>query len=1358
MENSSRSSRIPTGLVAVVVFAIAVAALLLLLGRGDDPMLILEDYDPRGVEAAVQQALSPIEMRPSGRLRLTARNLRWFDDAGRTFLEAPVSSMTLTMGAPPDGGILLSGGVIQSPRIHLVQIGEERWNYEAPLAWLLDEDVGDDGPELGVRMRDVSFQGGHVLLDLLEARYEARSVNGHLSSAELAGPGVDAPVFRVGRAEAELVLPDTADERVTRSVTLADAEFRLLEGAMAFDVDRATFGGSRFAAIRGVWEPGLGGFGLDLRLTALEARVADLPWLPGEVPEGASGTFQLRVEPRPGERTALELTQLDLRAPGSAATGSFRAVIGGAQPVFEAVDLRVDPLSVDLVEAFTGPLPYGGTVTGTVQGTGDDIRFDLRGRLTTPAVADPFTTDVVGRVSLSEAGVSIRDVTVTLDELPLAALEAIAPGLPFAGPISGTVRITGPPAAGPLDLDVRFEAGGGIVTLTGTADLSDPVPAYDLSGRLVGVRLGSILAPPVPPVSLHAQFELDGRGTDPRTATASLSAHGRFSGWASEPGDTLALTARVAGGAVDVGELQVEVGPIELAAGGRWDYEGGGGTLQYQLAVTDMGPVGAYLPPDASGRPRFAEGSLQLAGTVTGTLDEPAAAGDVSAEGFRWGEWAAGSLSAEYDVHRTADGLPRIDARVVADALRTPMGAFDRLEAMVDLDESAFGLALRADQPEERGILAIEADGIIDEAGRREVFVRSMEVDLAQQRWRLPQPARIAWTVGDSVRLENVELLQTEGDGRIAVDGIIAPVEVMDLSVDIAGLPVGDVLELMGSDVELSGDLSAEGRVSGPGDDPSLDLRVTLQEGTFRGVAVRSVVAQVGYEGTQLEVDGEGLLGEEARIRIAGALPARLQLTGAPLFALVDDAPIDLEIVTRTFPLATLDPGLPNAEDLEGRIEANLRVGGTPAEPRLSGSAQILEGALTVPLLERRFENIRGAVLLSGREARIRELVVESDGFARVTGTLDFQELTNPALNLAATLERFRFQNVEDQTAAGLWGDLRLEGTLAQPALTGDILADDGAISLIPLQQPELSARLAGQGGELPALGMDTDFGAPAGDEGLRIQGLTVTAGNDLWFVTEEARARLSGTLTVDKIGEDLPIQGTLQGEGGTFLLRVGPITRQFQIASSELRFLGSPEPNPRIDIVASRLVRVPDGATVDVLDVRVHVTGSLESPSLSLGTATGADVPESELLSFLLFGRPTSDVGSVAASEGVRGALGQGLAYAGLADVLAAQIHEEVAFLDYLRLDYVPGLGLFATAGVELSEEVFLETDLPVGTEVNVGAAVGLEWQTDAGTFRGGYEPVQPLDRLVMTRAISLLQLEVQRQLTFSWRRRWTY
>lgn len=1321
---AERSSGIPTGIVAALTFVVGLVLLLFLL-RGDDDgngggVLRLVDYDPADFEQRVADRLDDVTVRPTAVLRVRASRVRWQDDRGQAFFESTFVTFAVDATAAMRGTVVVRDGVVDNARVQLVQYESGIWNYERPLdPWLGN---GNDRPRDGgtgtrFAMRAMRLADAHVTIRLPTEEYSARSLDLQLSAAELSGPGLAAPEFVVSSASGVLELPDTATGRVVRDFTLADAQFRLVDGALAFDIDDATFGTSTFGPLAGVWNPAAGGFGLDARITAREFHLADLPWLRAEAPPGSTGSMQIQLEVLPGDRTGVSFTDLNVATSGSSGTGSLRLILGPGGVALESVDVRVDPLALSLIEPFTGPLPYSGDVRGRISGTGGDISFELQANLTTSPAAEPFVTNITGRLAFGDEGVEVRTVTVDLDQTPLAALRAIAPGLPLAGPVSGTVTLTGAPGAAPIQLDVRLEAGGGVVTVAGMVDLRGGVTRYDVSGELIGVELRRVVQPPVPPVQVHARFDLEGQGTEPSTAVARLMMNGGFTGWASEPGDTLAVVASTDAGLLEAETVRLEVGPIQAVAAGEWRFAGGsGGAIRYALEVASLEPLAPYLPTDPGGQRRYSTGWLRAAGTLSGTLERPRMAGEVSATDFQYGVWAAEALQGEYDAAIT-DGLPVVRAEFAGNVLRTPTGDFDQATLTVDFSRPTFDISLQAEQ-RGGGILEFAADGRIEEAGGREIIVRRAELDLEEQRWRLPEPARIAWTSGDAVRVEGLRLEQPDSDGLIELDGVVAPLDQADFAVLVRRLPVGDLLDVVGSDIPLAGRLSLQGQVRGPAETPFVELTLSLAEGSVRDVAVRSVDATVDYSGGVLTLDGIGLLGDSAQVDLAGRVPARMTLGVPPAFELIDDQPIDVRVTTETFPMSTLDPGIRTVQDVAGLLMADIRVGGTPGEPVLDGRIALSEGVVTVTPLDQRYEQVQGSATLSGRELRIDRLTAVSGGTASVEGRMTFADLTNPALDLTATLDGFQPQGVDNEDDAEAYGELELTGTFATPRLTGNVRLDDGAVSLAPFTEgPRFDNQLVGVGESFDALDPGALDGSLAADPPVFVSNLVIRAGDDLWFVTDEVRAQLRGRLTAQTEGRDLTITGTLEGEQGTFNLRAGPVRRRFEIIAANIRFFGSPDPNPALDVTASRNMRLAQDRT---LDVRARVTGTLNNPNLALSTGDGSSVPESELLSLLVFGRQRGTLGEVAGTGGQGAFLGDVAAFFGGFDILAEQLAEEVNLpVDYLQIQAGPGTGLtdfgdyYVVAGVEVLDEVYAELATPLGGESELWV-FSVDWRID--------------------------------------------
>jgi hypothetical protein len=1280
-ERAQIRDRWPVGAGAALTFLAALVVLLFLLRQDRHRLPLAERVADTSVlefEADVMAALGDPAVRPMDRLRVHGSEVVWLDGRGERWLESPRVTFSVRVGTIMGGAVVVEDGVIESPRLRLVQLAPGVWNYEHPLAPLLaPERPARADPATEFRLRNVMVRNGDIAIIRGDATYRATAVQATLASAILSGPGITEPRLNVSRAEGDVVIPDTAGGAFSRLVVIEDARLRLPTGAVAFDIAQATFGASVATGLAGVWDPALGGLGVEAVAMVDRLELADMPGLRVEAPEDAVASGQLRIEPLPGDRSTVTLTGLAIRSETSAATGSLRVVYGPAGALaLQSVDLELDPIALTLLEAFTGPLPYVGDARGTVRGTAGDIVFDLRASLATSWAADRFRIDLTGGLAFLEPGVQLREVTATLHGVPLAALEPLAPGLPLSGPVSGTVRLDGAPAEVPIQLDVRLEVGGGIATLAGTADLRGSVPAYDLTGTLVGVELQRVLAPAAPPAQVHASFTLTGRGTTLPAATAALRMDGYFTGWQSSPGDTIAVDVRIADGLLLAEHARVVLGPVDLFAEGDWRFaHGEGGAIRYTLSVAALEPLGPYLPPGPGGVPRFARGALDAQGTLAGTLDAPALTGSVRAVDFWYGDWSAARLEGTHDV-RFDPGIPYAVVHASATNMRTPGGDFNTAALALDLTQPTFDFRFQGDRMAGLGIVEIEAGGRIDGEAVREVVVRAIEVDLDQHRWRLPAPARIERTAGDVVQVTDFRLEQVDGSGMARLDGILAPGDLTDLAIDVSALPVGELIGLLHAGIDLDGELWLQGSLRGPTASPTLVAEAELRNGVIQGVEVQHLRANVTFMERTLSLVGDGILADMARFEIDGSIPVDLTLGLPPTVELIAEAPIRGRLHTDDFALAALSAAMPAIRELEGRLTADLAIDGTAVDPILSGTASLRDGAMTVTLLNQRYRDIAAEATLEGAVLRVERLVARSDGLASVTGTVQFEDLANPVLELVADLQQFRAQGVSGRRDAAMTGQLRIAGTPASPLLSGRLLVDDGTVDLVMIQPPgQFSEDLIGIAERFDPLGpMDFDLLEPA-EAGVRISRLDLTAGSDLWFQSDELRAQLSGNLIIEKPAEDVMISGTLTGQRGTFSLRVGPATRRFDIIDANIQFFGGPGPDPALDITAARIIPGPDRSD---FEIRVRVSGTLSTPSIAFATETGTTIPESEALNFLIFGRATATLGDFpGAGFGTTQGIYDALAFYGISDRISDVVADQLGGgIDYFQVQVRTGRG----------------------------------------------------------------------------------
>lgn len=1336
-------------------------------GAGDDDVAQrLESLLRGGIRSFEERVegrlaeLSPRIRTGPGPLRVVASDVHWEERGGPLFLDAPSVRTLIDSRALARGDVILSNASIQDPLLNLVQaVTDGPWNYERVLAPLLDGDRRDNGRETVFRVRGLAIDGARADVEMPDRRMFFTELMARIASVELSGPRLAVPVMRVDTVDTRLrVVDDT-----TRIFQLAatDALLTFRQEDIFFEVERFSVNGARFADARGIWDPDLGGYGVDATMRGEEVRLADLG-LGGadvEIPEDAIASFDLEISPLPGDRTLLRLGDLDLVSGESRTYGSLTAVVGGElPPALRNVDLQLDPVQVELLEVFAGPLPYLGTLRGRVTGTAEALRFDLDTRLRPESGGAAFSAQLTGEASLPDGGFRLGSLTAELQNVPLSVARPYLPGLPFNGRVTGTVSATGAPGRSPLDVDVNVQVARGAFTLSGTVDLTGAVPVYDVAGQLNGIELRGLFEPDMPPARIYASYAIQGRGTDPETARLTATAHGSFTGWRTEPGDTVAIDVALRDGVFSIADFRSELGPVRLQAEGEWRLtDPGSGALAYALEVESLEPLGAYLPflP-----PAFSQGQLATSGQISGTVDDYRISGVLTGRDLRYGEWSMAALDGEYQ-YDAEPSLPRIGLSMQAASIETPSGPFETATLELTVAQPTFDFAFDAVRPT-GGVFDVEADGRIETAGGRVLALRRFEIDLQEERWRLAERARIVWSTDGDLLVEDLRIARTDGEGVFEVTGRVLPFDESNFGFVVRGLPVADVLALAGREELGGGVLSAEGTVRGPEDSPEFAVDFTLTEGTVRGVPLQSLRGDVRFEGGRLIGDATALFGEARAVEIVADLPLAVSLGLPPRLSLRDGESMDLRLTADDVPLETLSPAAPQLRELAGVLEAEVSVGGTPDQPALRGSLNVRDGAALFVPLNQRYTDIVADLELEGRRLDIRQLRAVSDGALEVTGGLTFEEITNPTADLVVQFRGFRPQGVDDLEDAAVSGRLLVRGLVREPRVGGSLRINDGTIFVSALQQgADFSNQLVGAAIETSAFGQGLDARPDEGMfAGLRIDTLRLEAGNDLWFRTRDARAQLAGELRIMKPGAAMQIFGELEGERGTFTLRVGPVVRRFEILHARVRFFGEPEPNPGLDVTASRTVI---GSTGTPVEIQAHVQGTLNSPRLSLTTPDGVQVPESELLSFLVFGQPSFALGQ--RSFGGEDLLRDAALFGGFSDLISIQIEEALISEVGLPLDYFqirPGSfsgGNVPTVvmGKELADELFLTVNTPLATFEALTAS--LEWRVDREwTLEAGREPVDRSRILRNAGPVGGQFTEIEQQLFIAIRRRWTY
>lgn len=1267
-----------------------------------------------------------------GDLTFRITQIVWEDLAGPDFVRAPELRGRIDTRAAAHGDIMVRGAVIRDAQVYVEQSASRQWNYRRVFTRLLGDGDDDAGTQRSFVVTDIAVQNTEVRVEMPARSFTIDNLAAQLPRLDLAGPDLAAPQATVSRATGILVVKDSS-----YGFAAENARFDFPTGRADFTVARVATGETRLADLSGSVGGDLPGLAVRMRGNVVHARFEDVGFLSPRVPATGTAAFSFDLQPLTDVTTEVRIADGRVEADGSVVTGSATIHLSEEAMSLEAVDARFEPLSLSLVEQVLGDtLPYGGTIAGTARGTGGLISFDVATRLTTGAVRDPFVSQLTGIVHAASDGFEIRRLDATLRDAPLASLRAVMPGLPLGGTISGRITLSGPPARAPLTVNVRLEVGSGVALAEGRVDLTGPVPAYDLSGRLVAVNVQQLMEPAVPPVFVSARFTLAGTGTDPNTASARVHIAGGFTGWRAAAGDTIHVAAHVQNGTVNVDTTVIKLASMTAAANGSWRFVAPAtGAIAYSLAFAPVTPFGPYIPFIGD---EDAAGAASTAGTVTGQRGEIKIAGDATAANVDVREWSAASLEGTYEVVLGAE-VPEITFDGRATDINTPTdAAYQSATARVRMQTPIFTLAVTADRSQGGG-LEIYADGRIPPTGSREVIVQRARIDFGADNWALAAPAVITWADPLSdLTVRSFRMRRSDGVGLFLLEGRVLPLANADFRLETVAVPIGDLQRLAGRRARVSGYLTTNTTLRATDGAPQFTVSFQLDSAVVEGVRFAQLTGDASYLAQKLTANVDALVDTTGALRLRAELPASLRFGEAAEARLLASGSVNVTLMSDSIALAPFAALAPALQALTGSLSANLTVTGTVEEPQLAGSLGVRNAGARVIALNQRFDSINAVVALEGRRAVIQEFVARSGGRVRASGNVEFEDLTKPVLDFTAALERLRMLGVDNQTDASVSGNVRLAGPLSAAVLTGSLTVQDGYVPLPQVGTRALDAELARFEANLPRPA-DAER-RPSFMRALAIDDLRIRVGDNLWFVMAEANARLTGDLVINKNGDTYGVTGELTGNRGTYTLRAGPIIRRFEVLDANIRFLGGADINPAIDITARRRVIDVSGRQ---LDINVRIGGTMERPTLALATPGTTAMPQSELLSFLLFGQPSFAVGGTETTSG-EAIVGETF-IGGISEMLSIEL--EQAVIDQLgmsldvfqirlgggRLDELgePSLVL----GEEIGNNLFLTLESGVGAlfgESRTSAAafaVRLEWRVGEHTVvRTSFEPVNQL------------------------------
>jgi len=1061
--------------------------------------------------------------------------------------------------------------------------------------------------------------------------------------------------------------------------------------------------------------------------------------------------------------------------PESQIFGKGEISLAGKELAFQPFSVETGRIDIGtvrrLVPAFDleGELDASGTLTGTLKNAtfSGTLRHHDEHRpasVVRGVLGLDFRTDVLGVFA-----------DVHADSLSLDGLTGRIANFPLRGTLAGTIRLNGPLTGVETHADLGMLGGGGAVRGDGTLLLGarDMHPGFGARGFTLHTQdlnlqrwLTRGSAPPSRLTFTATGSVASDSVTRPTGEVSVLLAPSLFAGTIIDSG---ASKLRFADSKLYVDSLRLQQPGLLTSGRGSLGWQRPDqGTLTLDFDADSLNVLDSlvtwFAGPNAttaSSEDKL-KGSAKVRVTLDGALDSLTIGGDAHVLDLRWRGWRL--PKGEGTIAYEPGPVPRFDFAANIDSLGYGRLGFGAASAQARGTRDSLTWFARSRVGDLGAFLAGGRYARTAGTGTQHAAIDSLAVLLPSGVWFLERPTMIAFS-DSMLHVDSAAIRNSAGAGRLFVDGDVPARGPMRARVALDSFPLTGIYALMESDtLGVAGTVTATVGAGGTRANPLYSGAFAFSNASFGSFHAPFMDGTIDYHGRRLNGEVRLWRAGEQILNVTAHLPLDLALVPVAQRQLPDT--LSVQARADSVDLGVLAAVTTTLRQVEGVFTADLGIGGTWEAPQLRGGLQIGHAAATIPALSVRYTNLNGALSLRGDTIRVDSITATSgEGHAELTGYMRLERLTKPILALNIATSEFKALDLRGYLALTASGRVALTGPVFGTTLTGRGTVTSGVLHfadlvnkrVVNLDEPWVQdlidtslIRVQRLGPEFQSLFFDS----------LQVRNLQLTMGEDVWLRSNEANIQLTGSVTVNKVKSTYLLSGTLGAPRGTYRLIIGPVTREFVVTQGTVQYFGTPDLDAALDISATHVVHPLPGPGTENRDITViaHIQGTLRVPKLTLESEDGKS--QTELISYLMFGKPTFELGS---GEG-------GFVRATAASLLAGELERTFVSDLGLPLDYFeirpgdpanPFSGAQVAAGWAIGSKTFLVVNAGFCQQVQnqnqsrlanlLGASFQFrfspEWRTEAS-----FEPVRSCG------LGSLLQAPVSRQvgLDVFWERRY--
>ena len=635
----------------------------------------------------------------------------------------------------------------------------------------------------------------------------------------------------------------------------------------------------------------------------------------------------------------------------------------------------------------------------------------------------------------------------------------------------------------------------------------------------------------------------------------------------------------VAGEDVVVDRFVLRAGSANLDLAGRlgerWD-------IDWALAVDELGK----LVPEIGG-------SVQSTGGLSGPREQPQADFKLAVDNFAFGTEKVQRLRGEGRVD--VSGAERSVLAISANGLELGGQSWQtlRLEGNGTPDQHTLGIELAGELA--RIALAL-GGGLNSENAWQGQLTRLAFVDTDFGDWRLANPAAID---ASAAQASASEICLASSPARVCVQGQWDARQGAEGKLSIDRLTPARFAKLIPENITVDTSLSAQANGSfRPDGVYQGQATIDIAPGSVQ-LLVNGQTIDIALRGASLQAQADPNAARgEFRLDLAELGNVNADIT---LQSPTGPARLDGRVRAQINDLTLASTFAPQLDNIQGRINADLNVGGGLPTPTITGAVRLIDGGVEVPLAGIDVQAIELAAVGDGRGLlQIEGAARSGPGQLNISGRID---PATAAIDLTIAGQRFQVMNTTD-IQAQIAPDMRIAVNEGEVRVNGEITIPTASISPPELQDSGVSVSddvviVRGDEPDTPVEQVAQDI----------FVNLRITMGDDVRVAVSEFKGKLIGSLVIEQTPQLAPrATGSIGVESGEYRI----YGQDLEIERGSVLFSGGPVTNPGLDL---RVARIVDDVTAGA-----QIRGTLQNPKLQLFSVPA--MPDSSILSYLIFGR----------------------------------------------------------------------------------------------------------------------------------------